>query len=124
MGIGEQGDPLGRGGEQDPMPVVGGGDAQAGGQWVFPVPGEPSSTTLRASTKSPPEANAATCWGTESPVGQAIQDRDQAPTFRGLAMGRAGDAWCGPRATYGQGAGLAQPDACRGTVRKAGASQW
>ena len=32
MGVGEPGDPLGRGGEQDPVAVVGGGDAQAGGQ--------------------------------------------------------------------------------------------
>lgn len=36
MSVGEPGDPLGRGREQHPMPVVGGGDAQTGGQVGLP----------------------------------------------------------------------------------------
>jgi hypothetical protein len=32
MGVGQAGDPFGRGGGQDPVAVVGGGDPQAGGQ--------------------------------------------------------------------------------------------
>ena len=33
-------------------------------RWVLPVPGGPSSTTLRASVRNPPEARAAICWRT------------------------------------------------------------
>ena len=33
-------------------------------RWVLPVPGGPSSTTLRASVRNPPDASAAICWRT------------------------------------------------------------
>ena len=35
MGVGEAGDPVGRGGEQHPVPVPGGGDAECGGEVGF-----------------------------------------------------------------------------------------
>ena len=39
VGVGEPGDPLGRGGEQDAVAVVGGRDAQPGGQMGLTGPG-------------------------------------------------------------------------------------
>ena len=63
MGVGQAGDPLGRGGGQDPGgPWLAAVISRPVARWVLPVPGGPSSTTLRASARNPPEARAAICW--------------------------------------------------------------
>ena len=40
-------------------------------RWVFPVPGGPSSTMLRASVRNAPEASAPTCCGPR--VGRRVE---------------------------------------------------
>jgi hypothetical protein len=53
VGLGEPGDPLGGGGEVDPVPGLAGADGQSGREVVLPVPGGPRNTTLSlAATKS------------------------------------------------------------------------
>ena len=46
VGVGEPVDPLGGGGEQDPVPGLAGADRQAGREVGLPVPGGPRNTTL------------------------------------------------------------------------------
>jgi hypothetical protein len=51
VGVLETSDPVGGGGEQDPLSVWQAATPRAIATWVFPVPGGPSRTMLRASVR-------------------------------------------------------------------------
>jgi len=88
VSLSEPGDPVGRGGEQHPVALVRGRDPQPGGEVGLPVPGGPSSTTLRASVKKPPDARAA-----DAPEEERARLREETMQALGAAIAKSPQEW-------------------------------